>query len=521
MKRLVSLLLALVLLTGCASAAFADRKQINKLYQDAVAKMSDAGVIGGFPDGTFRPTDTLTRAQAAKILCTVLEGADKVDAITATSDFADVPATHWASKYVGYCADKGIVSGVGDGNFNPDGKLTGCAFGKMLLAAYGHNAEAEGLTGAGWEANVDKQLKSEGRDYLLTINGDPLSRQEACQMVYNFTLPAADTSVYTDVTVDLKAETALYKTYGRVDYTESGLAMLWPGNSIEFTAECGGDLVLHYTAEESGYLQAFVDGGENLRARLLQSETERELVVATVRPGVHTVRIVRENDINAKGLQTVWKSLSFRGVKESVKAAEQKKLYIEYVGDSITSGKGVLSSAQYKADDPNHSATHSYAYLSAGLLDADYSMVSRGSCGFVHTSNACPKTMTNMYDYVNPFAADEALKSYDFTRKPDVIILALGTNDGSTGFKEAALAMIEQIRARNGKDVKIVIQYGMMTKSHEAAFPEIAKEAGCYSLKVTKDNSGGSSRANGTGHPGVKGQAKVAEELAAFLKTIL
>ena len=149
MKRLVSLLLALVLLTGCASAAFADRKQINKLYQDAVAKMSDAGVIGGFPDGTFRPTDTLTRAQAAKILCTVLEGADKVDAITATSDFADVPATHWASKYVGYCADKGIVSGVGDGNFNPDGKLTGCAFGKMLLAAYGHNAEAEGLTGAG------------------------------------------------------------------------------------------------------------------------------------------------------------------------------------------------------------------------------------------------------------------------------------------------------------------------------------------------------------------------------------
>ena len=81
--------------------------------------------------------------------------------------------------------------------------------------------------------------------------------------------------------------------------------------------------------------------------------------------------------------------------------------------------------------------------------------------------------------------------------------------------------MIVQIRERNGENVKIVVQYGMMTKSHEKDLPEIAKEVGVYSLKVTKNNEGGSSRAKGTGHPGVAGQAKVAEELAAFLKTIL
>ena len=69
--------------------------------------------------------------------------------------------------------------------------------------------------------------------------------------------------------------------------------------------------------------------------------------------------------------------------------------------------------------------------------------------------------------------------------------------------------------------MKIVIQYGMMTTKHADTLPKIAEEAGVYSLKVTRDNSGGSSRTTGTMHPGYKGMAKVAEELAAFLKTIL
>ena len=523
-KRIFTLLLALLLLTGAVSAAFSDQAEIEAKYTEAVSKMSETGVIGGFPNGTFRPKDTLTRAQAAKILCTVLEGAQGAEAIASAANFNDVPTSHWATKYIGYCTEKGVVSGVGNGSFNPEGKLTGYAFGKMLLVAYGHNAEKEGLTGSGWDANVDKLLKSEGRSFGLTVTDKPISRQEACQLAYNFTLPVADTSKYEDVKIDLKTESTLYRTQGRSYLNDDGLVMLWPGNAIEFTAELGGDLTLHYKAEEAGYLWVFVDGVADTRARLTKSETEKALVLASVRPGVHTVRIVRDNDLNSKGLLTVWQSLSFRGVKSTVKATEQKKLLIEYVGDSITSGKGVMSNAQYKSDDPNHSATHSYAYVSAGLLDADYSMVSRGSCGFIKTSKSCPKTMANMYDYINCFAADDQLIKYDFSRKADVVILALGTNDGSkdkTAFADAVKAMIVQIRERNGENVKIVVQYGMMTKSHEKDLPEIAKEVGVYSLKVTKNNEGGSSRAKGTGHPGVAGQAKVAEELAAFLKTIL
>ncbi len=328
---------------------------------------------------------------------------------------------------------------------------------------------------------------------------------------------------YSNVTLNLKDSAAACKILGRSYRNENGLVMLWPANAVEFTATLEGELILHYTAEENGWLQVFIDGKADRRIRLTASETEAKLVLANVQAGTHTVRIVRENDLNAQGLQTVWNALSFHGIADSVCATKPKAKYIEFVGDSITSGKGVMSAERYQADDPNHSATHSHAYLTAEALNADYSLVSRGSCGYIRTSAACPKTMTNMYDYFNPLSADEALKPYDFSRKPDVIVLSLGTNDHVLGekFDNAAKTMIAQLRDRNGADVPLVMMYGMMTPRHNEDIPLIAEAVGAYSLKVTQDNSGGRFREVGTNHPGIEGQKKIAEELTAFLKTIL
>ncbi|MBQ7566500.1 MAG: S-layer homology domain-containing protein [Oscillospiraceae bacterium] len=520
MKKLIALLLALVLLCGAVTAAFTDEKSVNTRYREAVSAMSEKGVIGGFPDGSFKPKDTLTRAQAAKIICTVLEGADKVDAITATASFADVPAEHWAAKFIGYCAEKGIVSGVGNNKFDPNGQLTGFAFGKMLLVAYGHNAETEGLTGAGWDTHVAELLKKEGRDYQLKVSGDPLPRQEACQMAYNFTLPAVDTSAYAETTVEAKTDSALYKTNGRTRLGDEGLELRWPGDSIEFTAELSGDVVMYYKSGENVYLQTFVDGVENLRFLVTASANEKKVKVAeNVRPGEHTIRIVRDSDIVKSSAYMTFLSLSFSGVKSTVKATEQKKLLIEYVGDSITSGKYTLPDTG--DTEKTHSATHSYAYLVSQELDADWIITSRGGVALIRTKEngggSCPKTMAQCYDYINPFAADEELIRYDFTRKPDVVVMALGTNDNKSGeeLTKAAVDMIKQIKDRNGANVKIVVMYGMMTGSHFTELEAAAKETGSYALKVTRDNSGGNN------HPGVAGHQKNAEELVAFLKTIL
>ncbi|MBR2977165.1 MAG: DUF4886 domain-containing protein [Oscillospiraceae bacterium] len=189
MKKLLAMLLAMILLLSAlpfAGAAFKDEGFIAEEYRQAVIKMSEQGIINGFENGSFGPKKTLTRAQAAKILCVMLEGAEKANALTKTeTGFSDVPATHWAAKFVAYCVEKGIVAGVGDGKFDPDGKLSSAAFAKMLLVAYGKGSD--GFTGADWMKNV--QTAADSTIYMYNI-GDKLTtgsmeRQKAAQLARN------------------------------------------------------------------------------------------------------------------------------------------------------------------------------------------------------------------------------------------------------------------------------------------------------------------------------------------------
>ncbi|MBR3850141.1 MAG: S-layer homology domain-containing protein, partial [Oscillospiraceae bacterium] len=86
MKKLFVMFLAMTLLLSAlpfAGAAFKDEGFIAAEYAKAVAAMSAQGIINGFEDGSFGPKKTLTRAQAAKILCVMLEG-EKESALTKT-----------------------------------------------------------------------------------------------------------------------------------------------------------------------------------------------------------------------------------------------------------------------------------------------------------------------------------------------------------------------------------------------------------------------------------------------------
>ena len=193
MKRLFALLLALVLLLSALplAGAFSDDANIDDGFKKAVAAMAKKKIINGFEDGSFGPAKALTRAQAAKILCVMLEGEEKANALTKTeTGFADVPASHWAAKYVAYCVDKGIVAGVGEGKFDPDGKLSSGAFAKMLLVAYGKDGSK--FTGAEWLKNVQDAAETTFYNFHLEkgISNDPMPRQEAAQLAYNAQMQA-------------------------------------------------------------------------------------------------------------------------------------------------------------------------------------------------------------------------------------------------------------------------------------------------------------------------------------------
>lgn len=87
----------------------------------AVNRLAEAGIINGFEDGTFRPEQSVTRAQFSKMLSLLLP--DREVPVKACA-FSDVESSAWYADFVMKLAERGIVNGVGNGLFRPDAPIT-------------------------------------------------------------------------------------------------------------------------------------------------------------------------------------------------------------------------------------------------------------------------------------------------------------------------------------------------------------------------------------------------------------
>ncbi|MGN8889488.1 S-layer homology domain-containing protein [Dysosmobacter sp. HCP28S3_G4] len=191
MKKFLSLALALVmalsLVTISAGAKeFKDDSSIT--YDEAVAVISEIGVVDGYTDGNFNPQNVLTRGAAAKIICNLILGPTTASALPAdTAPFKDVPANHEFAGYIAYCAQQGIINGYSDGSFRPAGTLDGYSFMKMLLGALGYDGSIEGFTGGNWSTNVAKLALGigldDGNDEF--VGSKAVTREEACLYAFN------------------------------------------------------------------------------------------------------------------------------------------------------------------------------------------------------------------------------------------------------------------------------------------------------------------------------------------------
>ena len=95
----------------------------------AIEAMAARGIVTGYPDGTFRPEKTMTRAEFCCMVTAAL-GIGPKDA----NAFTDTEG-HWASGRIASAADYGIVAGTGDGKFNPGGTITKQEAATMVAAA--------------------------------------------------------------------------------------------------------------------------------------------------------------------------------------------------------------------------------------------------------------------------------------------------------------------------------------------------------------------------------------------------
>ena len=208
-KKVLSLVLCVAMMLSVmvvgAGAAFSDQSKIKNT--EAVDACTALNIIGGYPDGSFKPEGNITRAEVTKMICVALNGGKNPAVSTNTTPtFSDVrnnANAAWAEGYIESCAAQGIVSGVGGGKFAPAGNVTGVQLAKMLLVSLGYKSENEGFTGNAWATNVNVRAAQKGLyDGLEKMDTSAaLTRDNAAQMVWN-ALKAYEVEYVTNLIAD-------------------------------------------------------------------------------------------------------------------------------------------------------------------------------------------------------------------------------------------------------------------------------------------------------------------------------
>ena len=124
LKRLIYLVVFLLLIgviipiTGLADGSMMLNLEI--VFQKKSCIYHQKKVISGFKDGSFKPNDVVTRAQAAIMIGRALD----LDGTQRSTKFKDVPSSSVASGYIASAVEKGIISGFKDGSYKPGQPVT-------------------------------------------------------------------------------------------------------------------------------------------------------------------------------------------------------------------------------------------------------------------------------------------------------------------------------------------------------------------------------------------------------------
>jgi hypothetical protein len=88
--------------------------------REAINKLVKEGIISGYPDGTFRPNAEITRAEFVTLICRMLG----LEPINSPSKFKDVDSNAWYAGYINAIREAGMIGGYEDGTFKPNQKIT-------------------------------------------------------------------------------------------------------------------------------------------------------------------------------------------------------------------------------------------------------------------------------------------------------------------------------------------------------------------------------------------------------------
>ena len=306
--------------------------------------------------------------------------------------------------------------------------------------------------------------------------------------------------------------------YGRYDVINGELILYHSASGIEFSIEgASAKSLLHSTGKS--YMRVYVDGSKE-GERLMVCEGEKEYVAADdIGAGRHVIRIVKATE-ESEAIWTV-KALT---ADNFLLPPKKPDLRIEFIGDSITAGYGVLGRADEAYSVDNSDSTKSYAYRTAHALNANYSIIGWSGICVKAYQFVADLNMTQLYNQVS----NRNATAYEGGFDADVVVLNLGTNDTAyllsgkdpsygEQFPHDYRALLTSIRAKNPR-AYIVCLYGMMLKDEvisggiQAAIKALGDEKIVYNPFDFKPNNLGA-----YGHPSREAHKGFSEGLVAYL----
>ncbi|WP_225231372.1 S-layer homology domain-containing protein [Solibacillus faecavium] len=159
--------------------------------EEQIMFLAEKGWISGYPDGTYKPNITITRAQAAAILSEFLA----LPPLNKTISFIDVEKSFWALESIQLVAQHKIINGIGEGRFSPHTILTRAQMAQVFYNAGFYSQSAnngensfDDVNKYYWAYIAIETMKQEGIMAGYTISrfgpNNPVTRAQMAAMIY-------------------------------------------------------------------------------------------------------------------------------------------------------------------------------------------------------------------------------------------------------------------------------------------------------------------------------------------------
>jgi len=264
---------------------------------------------------------------------------------------------------------------------------------------------------------------------------------------------------------EVAATNPVVRVVGRTQAVDGAIRMGWPGTEVHLAFE--GMSCAVRLASTGGILAVRLDGRPLPDIVLLETVDDTLLAIGKrLRPGRHELVLGKRTE----GMLGTVSVKGFRIPGRALAAKDTATRRIEFVGNSITAGFGVLDSVKEHGFSPFTEDVYSaWAARAAKAVGAQAHYLAYSGRGLVRNEDLTTEgTLPRLYDRRGP---DGSWERWDSTAwMPDVVVVDLGDNDfaraplpDSAAWEDSMVAFVAQVRAFHGQVPIILVDGPMMS----------------------------------------------------------